>query len=84
MNREEMIQTLATWIGEITEQAPPRLTAGTDLLKDLALDSLALAELGARVRMRFHVHIRPGELANTMQVGALVDLVQDKLRDISA
>ena len=84
MTREAMLQTLAEWVSEITEQAPPRLTFDTDLVKDLALDSLALAELGARMRLRYKVHLRASEIANELRVGAIIDLVRDKLRDTPA
>lgn len=78
MTRDEMLVTLAVWIGEITEQPPPRLTADTDLVGDLALDSLALAELGARLYLCHKVRLRPTELANALRAGALVDLVRER------
>lgn len=84
MTREVMLQTMAEWIGDITERIPPHLTFDTDLVKDLALDSLALAELGARVRLQYHVQLRPAEMATALRVGAIIDLVQDKLRNTPA
>jgi acyl carrier protein len=80
MTTETLLKVLAEWIGEITEQPPPHLTNDTDLVKDLALDSLAMAELGARVWLRYRVHVRSSEVANAPRVGALVDLVQTRLQ----
>jgi acyl carrier protein len=79
MSRDEFIQILAKWIGEIMEREPPDLKPETDLLKDLSLDSLALAELAARLRVQYQIQIRPSELLNRLQVGVLVDLVHQKL-----
>jgi acyl carrier protein len=79
MTREEMLQTLAIWIGEITERLPPALTFDTDLVRDLRLDSLALAELGSRVRVRYRVRILPSELTDALRVGAMIDLVRARL-----
>jgi acyl carrier protein len=73
-----MLQTPAEWTGEITGKAPPHLTFDTDLTRNLALDSLALAESGARVRLRCEVHLRASELSNALKVGVIIDLVQDK------
>jgi acyl carrier protein len=81
MNREDLTKILAEWIGEIMEQEPPTLTSETDLIKDLSLDSLSLAELAARLRIRYKIHIRPSELLHRMQVGALIDLIEQKLSE---
>jgi len=80
MTRDEMIRILGEWIGEITEQPPPKLSSGTDLIKDLCLDSLALAELAARLRMRYQVKIRTVEFGKGLQVGAIVDLVREQMK----
>jgi acyl carrier protein len=79
MTRDEMLRTLAAWIGEITERDAPALTEATHLVGDLGLDSLALAELGSRVRVRYRVQLRPTEVAGALQAGALVDLVMSKV-----
>jgi acyl carrier protein len=79
MSREDLTKILAEWIGEIMEQEPPELTSGTDLIKDLALDSLSLAELAARLRLRYRIQIRPSEILNRLQVGTLIDLIERKL-----
>lgn len=79
MTRDEMLADLATWIGEITESDPPVLTEETDLVKDLGLDSLALAELAAKLRRRFQIKLRPGELRTDLRVGRLADFVMERI-----
>ncbi|MBM3270335.1 MAG: hypothetical protein FJZ01_22095 [Candidatus Sericytochromatia bacterium] len=79
MTREELLQLLAAWVGDITDAAPPPITPETDLVRDLGLDSLALAELAAKARMRFKVRIRPGELAADLRAGAVADLLLSRL-----
>lgn len=79
MTREELLELLAAWVGDITEADPPAITDRTDLVKDLGLDSLALAELAAKARMRFKVRIRPGELVADLRAGAVADLLLSRL-----
>ena len=76
MTRDELKASLAKWIADITEEAPPALEEHTDLSRDLGLDSLALAELAARVRRELKVKLKPGELAKDLRVSALLDAVQ--------
>jgi acyl carrier protein len=79
MTRAELVAELATWIGQILEAAPPALDDDTDLVADLGLDSLALAELAAKLRMRHKIKLRPTELASDLRVGPIVDLVLARL-----
>ena len=79
MTREQMTQTLAQWIAEVTEKDAPALDEKTHLVNDLGLDSLALAELGSKLRFQLTVKVRPGELQQALQVGPLLDLVLQKL-----
>lgn len=79
MTRDALIAQLATWIGEITEAAPPELAPDTHLVEDVGLDSLALAELAARMRMHLKVKIKPGELRTDLRAGPLADFVLAKL-----
>lgn len=79
MTREELIADLAYWIGDITESDAPTLTEETDLVKDLGLDSLALAELAAKMRRKFQIKLRPGELRTDLRVGRVVDFVLERM-----
>ncbi len=79
MTREEILQQLSEWVGDITDSPPPPITAQTHLQQDLGLDSLALAELAAKLRMRFKVKLRPGELVNDLRAGAVADFVLSRL-----
>jgi acyl carrier protein len=74
-----MITQLATWISEITETPAPALTPETDLVADLGLDSLVLAELGAKMRTTYKIRLRPGELREDLRVGRIVEVVQAKM-----
>ncbi len=79
MTRAELIAELGTWIAQITEGPAPALDDDTDLVDDLGLDSLALAELAAKLRMRLKIKLRPTELASDLRVGPIVDLVLARL-----
>lgn len=79
MTREEFLAQVAAWIGDITDAPPPAIGPETDLQKDLGLDSLALAELAAKLRMRFKVKLRPGELVTDLRAGAIADFVLARL-----
>lgn len=79
MTQDELLKELAGWIGEITEADVPVLKPETDLVLDLGLDSLALAELAAKLRMRFKIKLRPGELRNELKAGSLADFVLARL-----
>ena len=67
MNKQELLVTMSAWIAEITEGEPPVVTAETHLVHELGLDSLALAELAARLRMRLKVKLRPGEIRSDLR-----------------
>jgi acyl carrier protein len=75
VTRDELKAALAKWIADITEEPPPQLEESTDLAKDVGLDSLALAELAARVRRELKVKLKPGEMAKDLKVSSLLDAV---------
>ena len=79
MTRAELIADFASWIADITDKPAPELRDETDLVEDLGLDSLALAELAAMVRKKFKIKLRPGELQDRLKVGLLVDVVLERL-----
>jgi acyl carrier protein len=74
-----MTTQLAAWIAEITETPAPTLTPETDLVADLGLDSLVLAELGAKLRTTYKIKLRPGELREDLRVGRIIEVVQSKM-----
>jgi acyl carrier protein len=76
VTRDQLKAALAQWIADITEGPAPQLDEATDLQKDLGLDSLALAELAARVRRELKVKLKPGEMARDLKVSSLLDAVQ--------
>ncbi len=79
MTRADLLKQLAEWVGDIADTDPPEITSDTHLVQDLGLDSLALAELAAKARMRFKVRIRPGELVADLRAGAVADLLLSRL-----
>ncbi len=78
MTQSELLDRLAGWIGEITEADKPALAAETHLVEDLGLDSLALAELAARVRRELGLKLKPGELRTDLRAGAVADFILAK------
>jgi acyl carrier protein len=81
MTREELTAEASRWIGEILDRDPPPLRDDTDLVRDVGLDSLGLAELAARVRSRHRIRLRPSELRNDLRVGPLIHLVLSRIKD---
>lgn len=79
MSRDDLRALLAQWVGEILEQPPPALTDQTDLMKDLGLDSLAVAELASKLRQKLKVKVVAGDVAQDLRVGPLLDLVHQRL-----
>jgi len=79
MARDELKALLTQWVGEILEQAPPALTDETDLMVDLGLDSLAVAELASKLRQKLKVKLVAGDIAQDLRVGPLLDLVLKRL-----
>ena len=78
MTRPELLDRVADWIGEITEGAKPELSDQTHLVEDLGLDSLALAELAARMRRELGIKLKPGELRTDLRAGAVADFILAK------
>ena len=79
MTRDELLATMSTWIAEITEGEAPVLTPETHLVHELGLDSLALAELAGKLRVRMKVKLKPGEIRNDLRAGAVADVVLSRL-----
>lgn len=79
MTRDELRQAMAEAIALITEGEAPELREDTHLVQDLGLDSLALAELAAKLRRQVQVRLRPAEFRADLRVGAVLDLVLSRL-----
>jgi acyl carrier protein len=84
MNREQIRGALKTLFEEETSQKLPSLDDEAVLAEDFALDSVDLVSLLMRVEAHFHVRLTNAELSESPTVGALVDLVADKLKDAPA
>jgi acyl carrier protein len=75
----DLLPLLSQWIAEIVDAPMPALSAETDIVKDAGLDSLALTQLAARVRQRFHVQMRAVEFSNDLRLGRLAALVAERI-----
>lgn len=57
------------------------LTADTDLLNDLAIDSLELVEMGLTLEKQFGKKLPIGELRRCITIGELVQLVESVIQE---
>ena len=80
MERDALLALLTTWLSEILDRPAPPLTDATHLVNDVGLDSIALAELAAKVRHRFKIKLRPADLVDDLRVGAVLDRVAAQLK----
>ena len=80
MTRDELLATMAAWIAEITETEVAAITPETHLVNDLGLDSLALAELAGKLRVRLQIKLKPGEIRGDLRAGAVADVVLARLQ----
>ena len=74
-------EKLAALVGDVLESEVSTLTDQLDLIGDMGLDSMNLAELSVRVRDEFGVEIRPRDLSKDSSVGALIDLITERQKD---
>jgi len=81
MNREEIRGVLKAIFEEETSQELQALDDEAVLAEDFAFDSVDLVSLLMRVEGHFHVRLTNAELTESRTVGALIDLVGNKVRD---
>ncbi len=76
VSREDLLRQLGQWIAEIREEDESITPSEeADLVDDLHLDSLGLAELRSKVARLYHVRLKPQDLSGSLKVGRLADLV---------
>lgn len=77
-------ETIASRIEEIIRTqtgCDMTLTAETDLLTDLAIDSLELVEMGLTIEKKFGKKLPIGELRQCTTIGELVQLTEQIMRE---
>lgn len=77
-------ETIASRIEEIIRTqtgCDMTLTAETDLLTDLAIDSLELVEMGLTIEKKFGKKLPIGELRQCITIGELVQLTEQIMRE---
>lgn len=79
MNRDQIRGVLHAIFEEETGETVAALRDEDVLAKDFALDSVDMVGLLMRVEGHFHVRLTNAELVESQTVGALIDLVHDKL-----
>jgi acyl carrier protein len=79
MTRAELRDSLSSLIGEITDRPSTPLHDDMHLVADLALDSMALAELLSKLRTQLKVRLRPADLPDDLRVGRVLDLLSSRL-----
>lgn len=80
MSQNTFQQTVSSRVEEIIHMhigEEVKLTPETDLLNDLAIDSLELVELGVKIEKQFGKKPAATDLRNCITVGELVQLVQE-------
>jgi acyl carrier protein len=71
--------TISSWVEQIIQQqtdSNEELTPETDLLIDLAIDSLEMVELGLKIEKQFGAKLPIADLRGCTTVGELVELTR--------
>ena len=79
MMNNSLQDTLASHVEQIIQQqigSNEELSAETDLLNDLAIDSLELVEVGLRIEKQFGQKLPIADLRGCVTVGELVELTR--------
>ncbi len=78
-NREKLRQMLVRLLEHDTGQSHAGLDESHTLRRELGLDSVDLMNLVMHLERRFHFRLTGRELDALVQVGDLLDLLQEKL-----
>ena len=79
MTNNSLQDTIASHVEQIIQQqigSTEELSAETDLLNDLAIDSLELVEIGLRIEKQFGQKLPIADLRGCVTVGELVELTR--------
>jgi acyl carrier protein len=81
-SKDEVRALLLSWIADMLHKSVDALGPlgdDVDLLNDIGLDSLSLAELSSKARHQLGIKVRPGELEDT-RLGAIITLVWQRVQ----
>ena len=78
-SRDEVLQVVRGRAAELFELAPEAVVENASFAEDLGLDSLSVVELLVVLEESLGVELMETAPADVHTVGALADLVQDKL-----
>jgi acyl carrier protein len=79
MTNNALSDTISTYVEQIIQQqigSNEELSADTDLLNDLAIDSLELVEVGLKIEKQFGKKLPISDLRGCVTVGELVELTR--------
>lgn len=85
MTNDSLQETLASRVEQIIRQqtgSDEALTPETDLLNDLAIDSLELVELGLVIEKTLKTKLPRAEVRRCVTVGELTQLVEQAMSEV--
>ncbi len=81
INREEIRETLLKLFEAETGEPLDSLTDDQNMAEHLGLDSVDMVSLIMHLERHFKIRLSHEELANAVQVGQLLDIVQRKVNE---
>ena len=81
MNRDELIQEVATLLAQILKIETSEVKEESNLQNDLGLDSVDFWDAMASFRKKFKINVVESEVVNLKTVGDLIDLLEKKKSD---
>ena len=78
MNRDELIQEVATLLAQILKIKTSEVKEESNLQNDLGLDSVDFWDAMASFRKKFKINVVESEVVNLKTVGDLIDLLEKK------
>lgn len=78
MNRDELIQEVATLLAQILKIKTSDVKEESNLQNDLGLDSVDFWDAMASFRKKFKINVAESEVVDLKTVGDLIDLLEKK------
>jgi acyl carrier protein len=83
-DRETIRQTLIELLEADTGEKHPSLSDGVNLREELGLDSVDVVSIVSQVERRFRIRLTQQDLEQLVHVGELLDLIEGKLKALTA